>query len=96
MAIPPSPFPLLLWIIALYLIVNLIVLGTLLALRLALDTLQAFSELKRRRKERYEKFLLTPRSLPGRHNGMWRRQERWRHLSRRIPVRRAKGDKTWM
>ena len=96
MAIPPSPFPLLLWIIALYLIVNLIVLGTLLTVRLAIATVQAFSELKRRREEQYEKFLLAPRSLPGRHNRTWRRQERWRHLSRRIPVRRMKGGKPWM
>ncbi|GAC1364203.1 MAG: hypothetical protein PVS3B1_09530 [Ktedonobacteraceae bacterium] len=91
MAIPFSP--LLQGSIAIYFTINFMVLGTLLAVRLTIATIQALGELKKQRKEIREKFLLTPRSLSGRHNRTWRRQERWLHLSRRVSMRRAKGEK---
>jgi hypothetical protein len=68
--------PLLQWIIATYFIVNLMVLGGLLTVRLALTTVQAVGELKKQREEIRQQYVLIPRSPSGRHDRIRRQQKR--------------------
>ena len=92
--------PLVQWIIAIYFLVNLIVnlmlLGALLAMRLALTTAQAFGELKKPHAEVHERHITLPNPLSGRHDKAWRHRKRWELLNRKSANRRRKGGKSWM
>ena len=84
------------WIISLYFTINVMVLGALLALRLALSTVRALDEVKKQRKEMLKQSSSISYPLSGRHDRTWRRQARWTKISRKTAIRRKKGGKSWM
>jgi hypothetical protein len=89
-------FPLVQWIVTVYFIVNLMVLGALLTVRLALTIAHASGELKKQREEAYQRHIMLPGSLPGPYDKAWRQQRRWELLNGRPETRRRKGGKPWM
>ncbi len=94
-AFPPSSL-LLQWIISLYFTINVMVLGALLALRLALSTVRALNEVKKQREEMRKQSLSTPYPPSHHHDRTWRQQRRWAQINRKTTISRKKGGKSWM